>query len=277
MFPFKRNSNDFPIGSTAGSGGCGNESGWMNADAFYLFLQHFKKYFSKERPALLLMDNHESHLSIKGLDFLKENGVVVLTFPPHCTHRLQPLDRSVFAALKKQINNAFSNHLRQHPAIPITVKRIPNIIVKALENSFTPSNIISGFLKTGIYPLNPDIFGEEEFMPAEVTDRPLPEHHVETITAGEAIDAGLMDAVEMDVANYEEVETTPTENQTPRDRPSNTNHVDDWYELLEEILPYPKAGFGHNKSTYPTLHFNLFLQLHERNRIEDESVDEQQY
>ncbi|KAF2902807.1 hypothetical protein ILUMI_03378 [Ignelater luminosus] len=61
--------------------------------------QHIKP--SEEKPVLLLLDNHDSHLSIEALDYFKANGVTVLPFPPHCRRKLQPLDRSVYGPLKK--------------------------------------------------------------------------------------------------------------------------------------------------------------------------------
>jgi len=66
---------------------------------------------SPQSPALLLLDNHESHLSIAVLDYAKTNGVVMLSFPPHCSHRLQPLDRTVFGPFKKFYNVALKDLL----------------------------------------------------------------------------------------------------------------------------------------------------------------------
>jgi hypothetical protein len=54
---------------------------------------------SKERPVVLL-DSHDLHLLVAALDFCKEKGVTVVFFPPHCSHKLQPLDRSVCGPLK---------------------------------------------------------------------------------------------------------------------------------------------------------------------------------
>lgn len=41
-----------------------HESGWMTADNFFAALVHFQSYVgaTKERPVLLLMDNHVSHM-----------------------------------------------------------------------------------------------------------------------------------------------------------------------------------------------------------------------
>ena len=71
------------------------KSGWMTSDMFLTFIQHFVKHVkpSKERPVLLLLDNHGTHINIDVVDIARENDIVILTFPPHCSHKLQPLER----------------------------------------------------------------------------------------------------------------------------------------------------------------------------------------
>jgi len=54
----------------------------------------------------------------------------------------------------------------------MTIYDIPFIVKQALPMAATMSNIQSGFKVSGIWPYNPDIFTEEEFMPSYVTDRP---------------------------------------------------------------------------------------------------------
>ena len=158
-----------------GSAGASNKSGWMQEESFFTFLKHFVHHArcSKERPSVLLLDNHASHLSIEGLDFAKDNGVTMVTFPPHFTHRLQPLDRSVYGPLKKYINTACDDWILENPGRPMRYHDIPKIMKRAFPLAFTPKNIASGFLVTGIYPFNRDIFTESDFMAASVTDRPL--------------------------------------------------------------------------------------------------------
>ena len=42
---------------------------------------------------LLLLDGHSSPIkNLDVIDLAKTNGVIILCFPPHCTHRIQPLD-----------------------------------------------------------------------------------------------------------------------------------------------------------------------------------------
>lgn len=158
-----------PTGCQGGS----NPSGWMTEDLFVQFLKHFYNHVksSKEKPNLLLLDNHGSHLSIEGLKFAKENGIVMLSFPPHCTHRLQPLDRSVFGPLKKYIYTEMDQWMLNNPGSTIKIYDIPAIIAKAFPLAATPSNIMAGFKSCGICPFNRNVFQDHDFLAASVTDR----------------------------------------------------------------------------------------------------------
>lgn len=55
------------------------------------------------------------------IKFCRENGKVLHSFPPHTSHKLQPLDVGVFAPfksyLKKSINNFMINHSGQRASI----------------------------------------------------------------------------------------------------------------------------------------------------------------
>ena len=55
---------------------------------------------SKERPVLLILDNVDAHISPTAIDLARENGVVLLTIPPHTSHYLQPLDRTCYGPFK---------------------------------------------------------------------------------------------------------------------------------------------------------------------------------
>lgn len=109
VFIFKR-KNFLQSMSRHGPPGCfglAHPSGWINCDIFLLALKHFKKFVgcSVESPVLLLLDNHSSHLDYDVISFAKQSGIrknteYVGTFLPHCSHRLQTLDISVFGPFK---------------------------------------------------------------------------------------------------------------------------------------------------------------------------------
>jgi hypothetical protein len=67
---------------------------WSNSEKFIEFLDTFIHHVkpSKDKKVLLIMDNHESHVSIAAITKARENGIIMLIFPPHTSHRLQPLD-----------------------------------------------------------------------------------------------------------------------------------------------------------------------------------------
>ena len=104
LFPRKKFKNHFIRDGPNGCVGAATSSGWMEPETFLLFVKHFVKTVKVniEHPVLLLLDNHYSHLAIDVLDYCKDNGVVLLSFLPYCSHKLQPLlDRAVFGPLKK--------------------------------------------------------------------------------------------------------------------------------------------------------------------------------
>jgi hypothetical protein len=78
-------------------------SSWSNSEKFTEFLDHFIHHvkLTEDKKVLFLMDSHKSHMSISAITKARENGIMLLTFPPHTSHKLQPLDRCVFEPFKK--------------------------------------------------------------------------------------------------------------------------------------------------------------------------------
>lgn len=96
VFPRAKNKLVFMKGGPNGRVGLSNKSGcgWITASLFLEVAKHIKKFrkCSKENRILILLDNHESHTSLETILFSRVNGIFV-TFPPHCMHRLQPLNK----------------------------------------------------------------------------------------------------------------------------------------------------------------------------------------
>lgn len=59
-----------------------------------------------------------------------------------------------------------------YSGVPITIDLIAELVAEPLLRGASSMNIIAGFRSSGIWPLNRDIFSENDFMPAFVTDRP---------------------------------------------------------------------------------------------------------
>ncbi|KAJ4447655.1 uncharacterized protein [Periplaneta americana] len=158
-----------------GSRGAAHTSGWMTGDIFLSVLEHFIKHERpcKEKPKLLILDNHESHISIRAVSLAKENGIVLLTIPPHTSHKLQPLDVAVYGPFKPYYNKACDRWLINHPGQTLRIYDVAGLKGEAYPFAFTPNNIIKGFKSTGIMPFNDETFGEADFLCSSVTDRPL--------------------------------------------------------------------------------------------------------
>ena len=91
------------------------------------------------------------------IEYAHDNGVVMLSLPPHTSHKLQPLDRSVFKPLKSAFNAACSTWLRNHPGRRISVDKLGELFNAAYLKAATIENAVSGFRCTGIVPFNEEI------------------------------------------------------------------------------------------------------------------------
>lgn len=190
VFPRVREQDYMTNGAPPGSKAVTNPSGWMSADNFELYLLHFIKFVkcSKDKKVLLILDNHSSHISPNGLDICKQNGIVLLTIPPHTSHRLQPLDVAVYGPFKTYFNQACDDFMVQNPGQTISLKDIASLVGLAYQRAFTPLNITKGFSKTGIYPFNSHLFTDHDFLTAKVTDRPDPHQRERTPDATKPVD-----------------------------------------------------------------------------------------
>ena len=89
-------------GALPGSSCAAHVSGWMNSGYSLIGWNISRRMFDKLlNPWLLMMDDHTSYVSIDGINFAKANGILLVTFPPHCGHKLQPLDSTIYGPLKK--------------------------------------------------------------------------------------------------------------------------------------------------------------------------------
>ena len=175
IFPRVNYRDHFIRGGPPGCIGKASRSGWINTEIFVEFLEHIVQLTgcTPERKILIIMDNHESHISIAVIDKARALGIVLLTIPPKTSHKLQPLDVAVFNPFKTGFNKAMDNWMRCNPGKTVTIYDIPALVNEAQMVAMTPRNITSGFHSTGSWPYNSDIFPETAFAPAYVTDRDL--------------------------------------------------------------------------------------------------------
>lgn len=129
---------------------------FIDAELFQKWMVRFAEMIPPKRPVLLLLDGHGSHINMTVLDLASANGITMLCLPPHTTHLYQPLDRCVFAALKKQLSHESDKRIRRYKKKNLNKNDICQILKPAWEKAVTPANIIAGFRCSGIWPYNPD-------------------------------------------------------------------------------------------------------------------------
>lgn len=185
IFPRVRFSELMVEGGPTGSIALCNKSGWMTGDNFSIAFEHFIKHSkpSKEAPVLLMIDNHESHINLNVVANARKNGVIIVTFPPHCSHKLQPLDVSVYGPFKNYFKIAQNNWLTSNPGKTVNIYHLPKFAKLAYESAFTIKNIQMAFAKTGIFPLNSNNFSEDDFLTCYVSDRPADRKNEEATTS----------------------------------------------------------------------------------------------
>ena len=144
------------------------DNGWMDKDTFCLWLEHFIKHTkpSKETPILLILDGHVSHTgNLRAIELAAKHGVIMLSLPPHCSHRMQPLDLTYFKPLSTYFNQAIDKFMRTHPGSCVQPLNIAGLLDEAFKLASVVATAVKGFEKAGIWPPNRSVFSDADFMP----------------------------------------------------------------------------------------------------------------
>ena len=117
---------------------------------------------------VLLLDGHSSHHTPELLKFASAANIIILGYPPHCTHALQGLDVVCFARMKEvwkiEIDRFEELHKRK-------VKKgdFVEVFGKAFVTAFSEDTILAAFKATGIFPFNPNVITEQQMKPSQAT------------------------------------------------------------------------------------------------------------
>lgn len=118
--------------------------------------QRFTRQKAGNRRRLLVVDGHSSHVNLKFIDRCDNLRILLLVLPPHSTHRLQPLDVSLFAPLATFYTNGLNRPIFHSLGMICMSKRaFWSVFFPAWQQAFSEKNVTSGFEKTGIWPYNP--------------------------------------------------------------------------------------------------------------------------
>ena len=109
----------------------------------------------KNKKHLLLMDRHNSHtFNYQFLKLMNDNNIVVLAFPSHTTHVMQPLNDVPFVQLKTEWYEAIRLYVRSVCAKKLSKGEFFKVFVPCWKKAITVWNIQAGFRHTGVWPVD---------------------------------------------------------------------------------------------------------------------------
>jgi DDE superfamily endonuclease len=122
-----------------------------------VFDRHTKQKARNGRdPRLLYLDGHGSHINMSFLNWCEKHNVHICVYPPHTTHRLQPLDVSIFAPLATAYSQELDTfQLRTQGLCKMSKREFYALFKREFDKAFNQLNICSGWAKTGLCRLIP--------------------------------------------------------------------------------------------------------------------------
>lgn len=125
----------------------------VDSSIFFAWAKEFVEETSTLRQngryLLLILDSFAAHTRYRTLKYLVENRVLVIGFPSHLSHILQPLDVSVFSSFKSKVRG----HMHKLTRVKKNLDAfdIANMLSLSIQESHTIKNIRSGFHRSGAW------------------------------------------------------------------------------------------------------------------------------
>lgn len=231
IFPRKRMQQSFLDGIVPGGWVELNDKGWIDMKLFLVWFKKFVEFSkaSKDSPVLLLLDGHSSHTkNLDLINYARDNGVILLCYPPHCTHRLQALDVAFMKPLSCYYEDEVRKWLRSNPGRVVTFQQITTLFSNAYLRAATMLTAINGFRKTGVWPVDMNVFSEADFLPSATTD----------------LEIEPLNASDVNVR-----EKTPDENIDPQEGTSKNTDTSFQFVSPKALLPVPHVDRTNTKRT----------------------------
>jgi hypothetical protein len=127
----------------------------MDTPTFYMwFANHFISQLPLQRPVVLLVDSHESHIDLETFELAKKNNIHIYALLKNATHLVQPADVGLFGAMKQSWYKHVRIHNQQNPNTDMTKKNFCSVFKQTWEEVMRPSILVDAFKKSGIFPLD---------------------------------------------------------------------------------------------------------------------------
>nr|CAH7760031.1 unnamed protein product [Callosobruchus chinensis] len=127
-------------------------------------------YFRKLKEVMENMEQFDKP-DISIVEAADSLDITLFFLPSNTSHELQTMDKSVFRSFETFWDQEVLHFLTTNPGKALTKMRFGEIFNTVWLKAMTPSNIISGFRATGIYPFRPDAIPESAFAPSATSCR----------------------------------------------------------------------------------------------------------
>jgi hypothetical protein len=119
-------------------------SGWMTSDTFSDYLQLLRLHAPSENVIHLVLDLHSSHRTEAVKSLASSLNIELHYVPAGMTDVLQPLDRTVFGALKAHARRLFRLRARDNPLLQRTKQDAAQDMISAWD-LLSPGALFSGW------------------------------------------------------------------------------------------------------------------------------------
>ena len=97
-------------------------------------------------------------MNMEFLEWCDLHRILLAVYPPHSTHRLQPLDVSLFNPLANYYSQELNKWTFTTQGLSKLSKRdFFSLFWPAFLKAISPENVASGWMKTGLSPFNPEV------------------------------------------------------------------------------------------------------------------------
>jgi hypothetical protein len=158
-------------------------SGWTNDEMALAWMKDVFDRYTKPKCRdgrawrLLFIDGHGSHVNLRFLNWCVDNKILIAIYPPHSTHRLQPLDVSMFGPLGIFYSQELNDWLHGCGGLcQLTKRDFYGLFRAAYKRAFTEKNIESAWRRTGLQPLDPEVVLSQ--ISKTTTERPATSHSI---------------------------------------------------------------------------------------------------
>lgn len=149
---------------------CISENGYNDNELSVEILDFFDektKAKANGRYRRLLLDGFKSHMSLQFLLRARASKIIIVCYPPHCTHALQGLDVVIFACIKRRWGELLQRLQRE--GVEVDKYNFLQWYAEVRPSTMTKENSLAAFRVTGIQPFNPAVIETEKMAPSLVT------------------------------------------------------------------------------------------------------------